>query len=909
MEQSEAKRSSLESVPKGWDPSAFQEAAQEAIDDILPPDFVCSDEPSRERVVESRPSPKPRPALPRSEDETDPKPPILPPSLPARSPFDSSDPRFFLPEAPPDLPPSADPDSREGESDKSAGDSLEQDAAEQLRAEREAGAARRSALKAAVAVADSNALAEGATPAPPGLRRKSSAEFAPRAPAFQAGRGSSDSTRSPVSAAKANATPVPEAEADPSENLVVRYLERVCAFCYARLGTWPLAEEAAEETMVNALRAEHRWPTNCEEIVVLGWVLDVARAVCVDVQRRRAGQTMQEQAVGRAIERRGEERQADAPGNGSTDRLIRPDLAGNQGVVSFVVRLPEPGRSIVKMRAWDSRAFVEIAKALGRTEGSLVSLYAAALKKLDGIVNDPNSRVKPGDQRPDPGKTRPMPEIGDEKLLPAGCKALEEKLVAELSPPEGVPSREFLAQVARRVISNTSAVAGTVVGVTGPLDIFSADVSVGSQLRVAGCSPVARRPGDLIYAGELLLSSSTCAAMIRLRSDHLLAIAPASAAIAGRWDEASRASSANLLAGKMACVGSAEKARALLASAPGCKIESGQADWQAVALENGATRVDVCEGNVRVSTIKSEKHGMKRESIIASSRQAPIAVQVSPGERSPEWMARLSGSSSLTLKERDAIDAMMPGGVSKIMETSGAGAALEKLAELPAKMGMRALSGSGGMKLALIAGGATVAVAVFFLWRWWSGLVPSIDPWMRAAMAGYRKTIAAASPWPTEGNDHVLAWSSPSGALLELPMDQHRFSAAGGKNDKKAVQLSKEDFAREKGNALKLAARARSWPSSPRELVEEFTQALRGGDAWRIARYAPGFAADFWSDVFRRGAPVLSVETKPHAENPYAFEATIKFASGKTTKLRLLVQSDAAAAGRPYVDVLASRWN
>lgn len=166
--------------------------------------------------------------------------------------------------------------------------------------------------------------------------------------------------------------------------LIVKHLPEVVSFCYSRTGDWAMAEEGAQETMVNVVRGESRCPYDDGPEEVRSWILELARAVCVDVLRRRAVASTEAIDPRERLERRAKDRS-------SVDHGPRRPLdhrASDERSARLVGELTEPGRTIVKLRLWDHRSFEEIGEALGKTAEAVTMLYGEALLELEGALSE-----------------------------------------------------------------------------------------------------------------------------------------------------------------------------------------------------------------------------------------------------------------------------------------------------------------------------------------------------------------------------------------------------------------------------------------------------------------------------------------------------------------------------------------
>lgn len=244
--------------------------------------------------------------------------------------------------------------------------------------------------RAAEGTADPDAAGAAADPSAPAAPPASPAAASPEvaSPTVAAGRGTERAGGSDAAAAEEQGegedAEEEEEEDEPRDaaSLVVRHLPEVTAFCFSRTGDWSMAEEAAQEAMVNVIRAEARCPFDAGPEEVRGWVMEIARGVCVDVLRRRAVASQEAIDPRERLERRSRERSGVTPSVGRP--VVFQDV--EERSPRLVAALQEPARSVVKLRLWDQRSFEEIASALGKSPDAVMTLYAEALRDLDAAI-------------------------------------------------------------------------------------------------------------------------------------------------------------------------------------------------------------------------------------------------------------------------------------------------------------------------------------------------------------------------------------------------------------------------------------------------------------------------------------------------------------------------------------------
>lgn len=160
--------------------------------------------------------------------------------------------------------------------------------------------------------------------------------------------------------------------ADPAhfDRLFDRYWDSIFRFCYVRLNDWHLAEDAASQTFLNALRALPRFRAANPEDSFRAWLFTIARHEVAGIHRRHlrqpafaldlvpeqgdAAPSLEEQAIGR-------ERH---------ERL-------QQTLATF----PDDQRDMIELRLAGLTA-AEIGKVLGKSEAAVRKAQSRIVQKL-----------------------------------------------------------------------------------------------------------------------------------------------------------------------------------------------------------------------------------------------------------------------------------------------------------------------------------------------------------------------------------------------------------------------------------------------------------------------------------------------------------------------------------------------
>jgi RNA polymerase sigma-70 factor, ECF subfamily len=150
--------------------------------------------------------------------------------------------------------------------------------------------------------------------------------------------------------------------------LYERYVDRVYAYCHARLGGREAAEDATGEVFTKALAAIGRY----EDVLFAAWLFRIAHNVVID-SRRRASSLPLDLAGDRPDPARGPDEAAIA----ATERAA---------LAAALARLPLDERAVVELpyAGWTGE---EIAAQLGRSPAAVKQLRFRAMKRLRALLS------------------------------------------------------------------------------------------------------------------------------------------------------------------------------------------------------------------------------------------------------------------------------------------------------------------------------------------------------------------------------------------------------------------------------------------------------------------------------------------------------------------------------------------
>jgi RNA polymerase sigma-70 factor, ECF subfamily len=154
---------------------------------------------------------------------------------------------------------------------------------------------------------------------------------------------------------------VAAAQADPNHFLELydRYFHRVWAYVIGRAGNRAEAEDVTSEVFRRALEklGGYEW----RGAPFLSWLLRIAANLLADRWQNSAREAAEP-----------------SPEIAAPD----PDLERRAMLFQLVERLPEAQRQVIELRYVEERSLLEIAAALGRTEGAVKQLQRRALEHL-----------------------------------------------------------------------------------------------------------------------------------------------------------------------------------------------------------------------------------------------------------------------------------------------------------------------------------------------------------------------------------------------------------------------------------------------------------------------------------------------------------------------------------------------
>jgi RNA polymerase sigma-70 factor (ECF subfamily) len=170
-------------------------------------------------------------------------------------------------------------------------------------------------------------------------------------------------TEDPIANAERDLQQVARAQRDPaaSEPLYDRYLDQIYAFCYRRLGSRELAEDATSQVFVRAIAAL----PNFQSISFRGWLFAIARNVVADVRRERPATDIDE--VLNRHERIAEDSEL--------DHIELLDLR------QLLKKLTPEQRDVIELRLSGLTA-PEIGHIVGRNPGAVRALQFRAIEQL-----------------------------------------------------------------------------------------------------------------------------------------------------------------------------------------------------------------------------------------------------------------------------------------------------------------------------------------------------------------------------------------------------------------------------------------------------------------------------------------------------------------------------------------------
>lgn len=162
---------------------------------------------------------------------------------------------------------------------------------------------------------------------------------------------------------------VEAAQADPAHflDLYDRHFHRVYAYVMRRAGNRADAEDVTSEVFRRALAnlKKYEW----RGMPFAAWLLRIASNELADRWRKAARDSADPPNLART---------------GETD----PDLERRVMLFQLVERLPDDQRRVVELRFGEDRSTLEVAAALGRSEGAVKQLQRRALENLRRGLED-----------------------------------------------------------------------------------------------------------------------------------------------------------------------------------------------------------------------------------------------------------------------------------------------------------------------------------------------------------------------------------------------------------------------------------------------------------------------------------------------------------------------------------------
>jgi RNA polymerase sigma-70 factor (ECF subfamily) len=149
------------------------------------------------------------------------------------------------------------------------------------------------------------------------------------------------------------------------EPLYDRYLDHIYAYCYRRLGTRELAEDATSQVFVKALAGLSKFRADSFR----AWIYTIARNVVIDVHRAKSPLPLIEDAEIGAL-----------TDDGAIDGRI-----GELDVRRLLAQLTPEQRDVVELRL-SGMTGPEIAEILGRSPGAVRALQFRAYQHLRALL-------------------------------------------------------------------------------------------------------------------------------------------------------------------------------------------------------------------------------------------------------------------------------------------------------------------------------------------------------------------------------------------------------------------------------------------------------------------------------------------------------------------------------------------
>ncbi|MBI2921613.1 MAG: RNA polymerase sigma factor [Planctomycetes bacterium] len=142
-------------------------------------------------------------------------------------------------------------------------------------------------------------------------------------------------------------------------------------FARARLGDESLAQDAVQETFLRFLREGARMR---DVKALFPWFLQVARRVCLDLQRKEGSMERKHE---------GARREAAGPAVAAPDEALMSGES-NERVREAVARLPEAQREVLRLKLWEGLTYREIGTRLGMTLTNVSYHLGQAVRAVAG---------------------------------------------------------------------------------------------------------------------------------------------------------------------------------------------------------------------------------------------------------------------------------------------------------------------------------------------------------------------------------------------------------------------------------------------------------------------------------------------------------------------------------------------
>jgi RNA polymerase sigma factor (sigma-70 family) len=149
--------------------------------------------------------------------------------------------------------------------------------------------------------------------------------------------------------------------------IYVRYSDRIFRYAAGRTGSWTVADDVLNDTMVGALEGLHRYDSDKGSFA--SWLFTIASRRVADHERGRA-------QFWRFLNRRGTSDVTDD----LLDAMIRDE--DQERIRLAVQRMPARQREIVLLRYAGEMSFRDVARVLGISEGAARMRVNRALRRL-----------------------------------------------------------------------------------------------------------------------------------------------------------------------------------------------------------------------------------------------------------------------------------------------------------------------------------------------------------------------------------------------------------------------------------------------------------------------------------------------------------------------------------------------